>query len=154
MTTSLRAVAADDDVFVRIKQLEGTWYAVDAQGRATAQVASVFRITANGHSVQEIMHPGTAHEMINMYYRNGDEVRVTHYCAGGNQPTLRLVPAGKPAVFNLELVDITNMLTIDDEHMHEAQYQWLGADRLRTEWRSFTAGRQSSTSQLEMVRRR
>ena len=116
--------------FSASKQLEGIWYAVDAQGRATAQVASVFRITANGHSVQEIMHPGTAHEMVNMYYRDGDDVRLTHYCAGGNQPTLRLVPAGKPDVYNLEFVDITNMLTIDDEHMHEGRYEWLGEDRL------------------------
>jgi hypothetical protein len=152
--TPLQGVAADEDAFLRLKQLEGTWYVIDTQGRATAQVASVFRVTANGHSVQEIMYPGTAHEMVNMYYRDGGEVRVTHYCAGGNQPTLRLVPAGKPGVFNLEFVDITNMLTIDDEHMHEGRYEWLGADRLRIEWRSFEAGRQSSTSQLEMVRRR
>lgn len=148
------AARAADDPFQRIRRLEGTWLAVDAQGQATAQVASVFRVTANGHAVQEIMFPGTVNEMVNMYHRDADRVLVTHYCAGGNQPTLRVVPTADPDLVQLEFDDITNMLTIDDEHMHEGSIRWLGDDRLKTEWRSFRDGRALETARFEMVRSR
>lgn len=147
-------VRADDDPFHRIRRLEGTWLAVDAQGRATDQVVSVFRVTANGHAVQEVMFPGTANEMVNMYYRDVDRVLLTHYCAGGNQPTMRLQPAADPNVVELVFEDITNMATIDDEHMHEGRLQWLGEDRLKTEWRSFKDGKYLETARFEMVRQR
>src|SRR5690606_35475229 len=50
---------ADDDPLARIRRLEGTWLVVDASGQPTDQVASVFRVTANGHSVEEVMFPGS-----------------------------------------------------------------------------------------------
>lgn len=152
--TAMRSAAAEDDPFLRIKKLEGTWLAVDDKGRTTDQVVSVFRVTANGHSVQEVMFPGTGQEMINMYYRDGDEVRMTHYCAGGNQPTMRVLQTPKAGVLQLEFVDITNMITIDDEHMHEGQFHWLSDDHLKTEWRAFRNGRYTESSRFEMVRRK
>lgn len=154
LVTCATVTLADDDPFPRIKQLEGTWLAVDEKGKVTDQIVSIFRVTSNGHSVEEIMFPGTDHEMVNMYYRDGDDVRITHYCAGGNQPTLRLLPTPKPGVLQLEFVDITNMITIDDEHMHEGQYQWIDDNHLRTEWHSFKNGRYQDTARFDMVRRR
>lgn len=145
---------AEDDAFHRIRRLEGTWHAVDAQGRPTEQVTSIFRVTANGHAVQEIMFPGTANEMVNMYYRDVEQVRMTHYCAGGNQPTMQLLAGDRPDVVRLVFEDITNMVTADDEHMHEGQYQWLDEDHLKTEWRSFRNGRYLDTMRFEMVRLR
>jgi hypothetical protein len=67
---------------------------------------------------------------------------------------MRLVPTAKPGVMTLEFVDITNMITIDDEHMHEGQYHWLDDNHLKTEWRSFRSGRFHEASRFEMVRRR
>jgi hypothetical protein len=145
---------ADDDLFHRIRKLQGTWLAVDEKGQVTEQVISIFRVTSNGHTVEEIMFPGSTHEMVNMYYRDGDEVRVTHYCAGGNQPTLRLLPTPRSGVLQLEFVDITNMITIDDEHMHEGQYQWVDDNHLKTEWHSYKNGRYLDTSRFDMVRLR
>jgi hypothetical protein len=154
LALSAVAARADDDPLARIKKLEGAWLAVDGKGQVTDQVISVFRVTSNGHSVQEIMFPGTDQEMVNMYYRDVTEVRMTHYCAGGNQPTVRLVTTAKPGVIQLEFVDITNMVTMNDEHMHEGQYQWVDDDHLKTEWRSFRNGRLSDTTRFEMVRKR
>lgn len=145
---------AEEDAFARIKALAGTWYVVDDKGQVTDQVSSIFRVTSNGHTVEEIMFPGTEHEMVNMYYRDVDNVLMTHFCAGGNQPIVRLVPTQQPGVIQLEFVDITNMVTIDDEHMHEGRYEIVGQDRLKTEWRSFKSGRATDVSRFEMVRRR
>lgn len=145
--------AAGDDPFQRIRKLEGVWYAVDGKGAVTDQIVSVFHVTANGHSVQEVMFPGAANEMVNMYYRDGDSVRMTHYCAGGNQPTMQLVPTPAQGVIQLEFVDITNMITMDDEHMREGRFEWLGDDRLKTEWRVYRNGQFLEASQFEMARR-
>jgi len=155
-TVALGALTAQgaDDPFQRIKKLEGTWFAVDARGQVTNQIVSIFRVTANGHSVEEIMFPGSDNEMINMYFRDVDDVLMTHYCAGGNQPTLRLVATPKPGVVQLEYANISNMISMNDEHMHEGQYQWVDEDHLKTEWRSFKDGRYLSTSRFEMVRRK
>jgi hypothetical protein len=147
------ATRADDDPLARIKKLEGTWMAVDEKGQVTDQVASIFRVTANGHAVEEIMFPGTQHEMVNMYFRDVDEVQMTHYCAGGNQPRMRLVATPKAGVVQLEFVDITNMVTMNDEHMHEGQYQWVDDNHLKTEWRSFKNGRFLDALRFDMVRR-
>ena len=150
---TMTAQAAEDPL-ARIKKLDGTWMVVDDAGKVTDQVASVFRVTSNGHSVQEIMFPGTEHEMVNMYYRDVDDVRMTHYCAGGNQPTMKLVPAAQPGVVQLEFVDITNMVTMNDEHMHEGRYQWVDDNHVKTQWESFTNGKPSGTMRFDMVRKR
>ena len=147
------AARSADDPFTRIKKLEGTWMAVDDKGKVTDQVASVFRVTSNGHTVEEVMFPGTDHEMVNMYFRDVDEVQMTHYCAGGNQPRMRLVSTAKAGLVQLEFVDITNMITMNDEHMHEGQYQWVDENHLKTEWRSFKNGRFSEAARFDMVRR-
>lgn len=144
---------AGDDPLIRIKKLEGTWMVVDDKGKVTDQIASIFRVTSNGHTVEEIMFPGSEHEMVNMYFRDVDDVQVTHYCAGGNQPRMRLVATPKPGVIQLEFVDITNMITMNDEHMHEGQYQWVDENHLKTEWHSFKNGRLTETARFEMVRR-
>ncbi len=48
--------------------------------------------TADGTVVMETMDSGNPdHEMINMYHLGGNEFVLTHYCAGNNQPIMRLV---------------------------------------------------------------
>ena len=150
---SAGAAVAAEDPLMRVKKLAGTWYAVNDKGETTDQVTATFRVTSNGHSVIETMFPGTASEMINVYYRDVDHVLMTHYCAGGNQPILKLVPTTNPDIVAMEFVDITNMVTIDDEHMHEGKMQWLGSNRLKTEWRTFKRGRYTESVNFELVRK-
>lgn len=145
---------ASDDVFTRIKNLEGVWVAVDEKGQATDKVSSIFKVTSAGNSVQEIMFPGTSEEMVNMYYRDGENVRMTHYCAGGNQPTVKLVSSTRPGIVELEFVDVTNLASMNGEHMHQGQYQWVDDNHLKTEWRSFKDGKPSDVTRFDMVRRK
>jgi hypothetical protein len=49
-----------------------------------------YTVTAGGSTVQERLFAGEPHEMITMYTADGDAVLATHYCSGGNQPTMRL----------------------------------------------------------------
>lgn len=75
--------------FAKLKALAGTWDAnvMTPDGQKTA---ITFKVSANGTVVQETLFAGTPHEMITMYTVDGDSVVATHFCAGDNQPTLRL----------------------------------------------------------------
>jgi hypothetical protein len=145
---------AEPDVFQRLKSLQGEWVAVDENGKPTDQVVSVFRVTSGGHAIREVMFPGTANEMINMYYRDGDTVQMTHFCAAGNQPRMLLSFAGQPTILRLQFIDITNLASPGDEHMHEAVFTWVNNDRLKTEWRAFRNGRYAESSKFDLQRRR
>ena len=43
----------------RLKKLAGEWVATDDQGKPTAKVVSVFKVTAAGSAVQETIFPGS-----------------------------------------------------------------------------------------------
>src|SRR5438270_13163403 len=77
----------------KLKKLAGTWVAADDKGQPTAQVVSVFKVTSNGSTVQETIFPGTGHEMVTLYHLDGPDLVLTHYCALGNQPHMKLDPA-------------------------------------------------------------
>ncbi|HYC88792.1 MAG TPA: hypothetical protein VEO54_06245 [Thermoanaerobaculia bacterium] len=83
-------------VFEKLKGLEGTWDAtmLAPDGEKTTVV---YKVSANGTVVQETMFVGSPMEMITMYTVDGDSIVATHYCAGDNQPTLRLNPAKSKA---------------------------------------------------------
>ena len=88
-------------LFAPVRALEGRWV-LDSEehpGEIT------FAVSSNGSVVREIMFPGTEHEMTNMYSLDGNSLVMTHYCAGGNQPTMRASAFdGKQIVFEPESV--------------------------------------------------
>jgi hypothetical protein len=147
------AVAEGDAIFERLKRLEGQWVGVNAQGQPNQHVMAVFKVIAAGHSVQETMFPGTREEMVNMYYRNGDAVEMVHYCAAGNQPRLRLVPGKDASVVEFQFLDVTNLRSPADEHMHDGKFLWLDDNHLKTEWHAYKGGKPSSATNFELVRK-
>jgi hypothetical protein len=50
-----------------------------------------YRVSSRGSIVLETWMPGTPAETITAYHLDRDRVMLTHYCAQGNQPRLRLV---------------------------------------------------------------
>ena len=134
--------------FEQLKSLAGTWHGspegegadAEAAAEAAGQITHVFEVSAAGTVVMETMNPGTEHEMINMYHRDGEELVLTHYCAGGNQPTMQLNRASSTAT---ELVfDFTGGTNLDpavDPHIHSAEMA-ISEDGLRSEWMSHAGG--------------
>ena len=80
---------AGNAAFEKLKTLAGTWDAnmLTPDGEKTKVE---YKVSANGSVVQETMFGGTPMEMITMYTVDGDAIVATHYCAGDNQPTMRL----------------------------------------------------------------
>jgi hypothetical protein len=94
-------------------------------------------LTSGGTALLEKFHmveQGKPVEMITMYYLDGGQLKLTHYCMTGNQPTMRgsYAPETKTLTFDFE--NATNLKSPNDGHMHHAVYTFLDADHFKTTW--------------------
>jgi hypothetical protein len=148
-------------VFDQLKSLAGTWHgeaagegeAAAAEAQAQSNWVHEFRVSAAGTVVMETMGPGTDHEMINMYHLDGDDLLVTHYCAGGNQPRMRLnrdkSTSGK-LIF--DFAGGTNLDPSVDAHIHSAEIMLIDSDHLESAWTAYAGGEETSLMTFYLVR--
>jgi hypothetical protein len=73
-------------------------------------------------------------EMTTLYYVDGDQVKLTHYCMAGNQPTMKGSYAPEAKTLTFDLVSISNLRSADDGHMHHAVYTFIDNDHFKTTW--------------------
>jgi hypothetical protein len=101
----------------------------------------------------ETMGPGTDHEMINMYHLDGDDLVVTHYCAGGNQPMMRLnrnTSTSDKLVF--DFAGGTNFDPSVDEHIHSAEITLSDRDHLESAWSAYSGGEEVTVMTFHLAR--
>ena len=103
-----------------MKKLAGTWLAADGDGKPTDQVMSIIKVTAGGSAVHETLFPGQPQEMVSVYYRDGDDLMMTHYCALGNQPRMKADPKSPANQIRFEFAGGSNLDPTKDRHMHSA----------------------------------
>src|SRR6267143_6249574 len=91
LACSRQVVAAPGNAegFAQLKSLVGHWEEQKAsQNKSTLDV----ELTAGGTTLVEkfrMVEQGKPVEMITMYYLDGGQLKLTHYCMAGNQPTMR-----------------------------------------------------------------
>lgn len=136
----------------RLKELCGTWVALDDEGEPTDEVISKMKVTAGGSAILEVLFPDTDHEMVTVYHQEGDELVLTHYCVLGNQPKMRRVPADNGTSFEFECIAGSNTATEQEDHMHQGRLQRLGKDRMKSEWLRFKGGEHVSTAAFNLQR--
>ena len=148
-------------VFDKLKSLEGTWKGTpEGEGEDAAAEAEIaghavheFRVSAAGTVVMETMGPGTDHEMINMYHLDGDELVLTHYCAGGNQPILRLDREHSTAeklVF--DFTGGTNLDPAKDHHIHAAEIELTEGGGMESVWTGYAEGKPAGKMTFHLER--
>ncbi|MFC2171882.1 hypothetical protein ACFLU6_04540 [Acidobacteriota bacterium] len=138
--------------FSNLKALAGQWKAkVDGNDKETTSIN--YAVTANGSAVIETLFPGTPHEMITVYHMNGGELMLTHYCAEGNQPRMKLDGA-KSTPDNLIFVfdGGTNLNADKDTYMHATRIKFVGKDKVNSEWDYYEGGKQKGTYSFSLVR--
>ena len=133
-----------------IRALAGTWAGVAPAKEGEKPMTITFKATAMGTAVMETMFPGSDHEMVNMYTGDGDTVLVTHYCALGNQPRMKLVSADD-GVLKFVFLDSANLKSRDEMHMDSLELTIKG-DRLTEKWESYQDGKVTSTESFEFKR--
>jgi hypothetical protein len=125
----------------QLKKLSGEWVALDAEGKPTAQVVTVFRVTAAGSAVHETLFPGTAHEMVTVYHLDGKDLVLTHYCAMGNQPHLKYDPSSPDKTLRFQFAGGTNLNPEKDMHMHEGSITLTDDDHVEWSWQGYKDGK-------------
>jgi hypothetical protein len=122
------------EAFERLKSLVGHW----ETDKTNMQKATLdLELTSGGTAVLEklqMVEGGKPVEMTTLYYLDGAEVKLTHYCMAGNQPTMRGTYAPETKTLKFELVTISNLKTADDGHMHHATYTFVDNDHFKTTW--------------------
>src|SRR2546426_8491300 len=106
------------EAFEKLKALVGHWETDKTNmNKATLDL----ELTSGGTAVIEKFHmveEGKPVEMITLYYLDGDQIKLTHYCMAGNQPTMRgtYAPETKTLKFRASSVDCRS-----EEHTSELQ---------------------------------
>jgi hypothetical protein len=98
------------------------------------------------------MLPGTAHEMVNMYHLDGEKLMMTHYCAQGIQPRMKLASSDK-GVLKFEFQDCTNLKSRDDPHMDSVELD-IAADKLIENWAYYQDGKVTEHAKFELHRKK
>ena len=148
-----KAVPASTGGFEALKQLAGDWVEVGPNGQPAGPVVSSVRVTAAGSVVQETLFPGTDHEMVTMYYMDGLDLVLTHYCILGNQPRMRAEPGKEPNQLVFRFTGGGNLKSEDDNHMHEATLTLVNKDHYQAEWTACKDGKPCHKATFNMVRK-
>ena len=131
-------------LFDQIKPMEGAWNYYDARGKW--QGTGHFALTSGGSALREIMFNDSPHEMTNLYHMDGGTLVMTHYCASGNQPRLRIRPdqVTKPGEFDFKFDSITNWTSTQDNYMGRMKLAIVDKDHASQTWTSYQSGKAST----------
>jgi hypothetical protein len=149
----LSASAGPNKTFDRFKALTGDWVsAEDTDYAKKGDLIARYHLTGGGSAVVEDLFPGTPHEMTTVYHMDGEDLVLTHYCAGGNQPRMRAkAPEGDVVSFAFD--GGTNIDPKKTRHMHDARIQFVSENEIRAEWNGLADGKPGMTVKTHLVRK-
>jgi len=133
--------------FEKLKPLVGNWQGKSSEGKP---VTISYALVSDGSALVEKIGAGSEHEMVTVYYPDGDRLMMTHYCSLHNQPRLRAEagPADSRKLI-FDFVDATNMPSPDAMHMHKLVVNLEDKDHLVQEW-TWKSGEKEGTVVFRM----
>jgi len=150
--------------FARLKTLAGTWRgeivdghaaakSKDHQGHHPAQPTVIYRLTGANSALIETQFPGTDHEMVSVYHLDGDDLRMTHYCAAGNQPRVKLDRAHSNPDHMVFVFDGgANLDPKKDMHIHGLEITFQKDGQVTSAWEGYQGGKKAGTTSFVMTR--
>jgi hypothetical protein len=149
----LPAAGEAPDLLERFKALAGEWVAAeDGEMAKKGDLVARYAVTAAGSAVVETVFPGSPHEMVTVYYADGGDLVLTHYCMAGNQPRMRAKSVSGSRV-ELAFDGGTNIDPARDRHMHSAWVDLVGPNEIRSEWTEHSGGKTALVVKMHLVRK-
>lgn len=135
------------EAFTRLRRLEGSWrgsYAWTGARAANGAMTATYRVTGNGSALIEDLAIDEKPVMTSAYHLDKGDLRMTHYCAAGNQPRLKAgsIDLAKN-VIRFDFVDITNLPAPDSPHVHGFMIRLVDADHIELEFTFQGKGKES-----------
>lgn len=137
-----------------LRGLVGTWEGTTKMGEKEMPVTVIYELTSGGTAVSEKLFPGTPHEMVSMYYRNGKSLGMTHYCAVGNQQPHMEMTAASDKSLSFELKKSIGIDSLKESHMHALTLTMLGPDTLKQDWVNFEKGKKAEGTSFEFRKKK
>ncbi len=157
MLLSTAAFAQSDaqKAFDQLKTLNGIWQGPVTTTPAAPEIegASVkvsLRVTSMGNALMhEMTIPKRPDDPITMFYLDGDQLLLTHYCDAGNRPRMegKVSPDGKTVEF--EFIDVAGSTQYG--HMHHAKFTFIDADHHTEDW-TFGQGDKAVNAHVDLQR--
>lgn len=132
--------AAKPDALEPFRKLAGTWVGQFGEGEDKQDAEITYRVIAAGSAVVEELFKGTPHEMVTVYFLDGDQLMLTHYCAAKNQPQMKAIK-GDPHEVQFDFVGGTNIDPAKTGHMHSAHFRFISDDEFEVKWQYFKDGK-------------
>jgi hypothetical protein len=155
-------------VFARLKTMAGDWKAeLLADGKAADfkkkveehkgghpdRASITFKLTGAGSALVETQMVGMPHEMVSVYHLDGDDLRMTHYCAAGNQPRLKLDRSkSRPDHLIFVFDGGSNLDPAKDMHIHGLEMTFHEDGRVTSAWEGYMGGKPFGTTSFVMTR--
>jgi hypothetical protein len=139
--------------FEGLKSLVGHWEA-PGPGPEAPKMQVSYRMISNGSTLMETMLAGTPHEMITMYHLDGGDLVLTHYCAAGNQPKMKLdLEASTAKNLRFAFAGGSN-ISESSMHMHDGSIRLIDADHVEAEWTTYKDGKPEAGSKVFALARK
>jgi hypothetical protein len=145
--------------FAKIKTLVGEWESDISGEHAKAggqheKAVVTYRLTGAGSALVETQFPGTGHEMVSMYHLDGDDLRMTHYCAAGNQPRMKLDRASSgPDHLVFRFDGGSNLDVQKDHHIHGLEITFQKDGHVTSAWEGYSDGKSAGITAFAMTRK-
>jgi hypothetical protein len=131
--------------FDLIKSLEGNWHGTykwigrQYEGEIDAQ----YYVTGNGSAVVENLLSNGIPSMTSVDHRDGKYLRVTHFCAAGNQPRLKAYGwnINSPSII-FNFIDITNLSSPESGYVKKIELTILNKETLSLIFTFTSAGKE------------
>jgi hypothetical protein len=140
--------------FEQLKSLAGHW---ETEKSNMEKATLDLELTAGGTAVIEraqVTNGGQAVEMVTLYYLDAGQLKMTHYCMAGNQPTMHGNYAPDTKTLTFEFEGATNLKSPNDGHMHHAVYTFIDNDHFKTTWTFRKDQKDAFTEDVTYVRRK
>lgn len=131
-----------------LQNLVGAWEAA-IPGGGTAHAS--YELVAGGSALVEHLQMGDEPAMVTVYYRDGSDLMLTHYCTAQNQPRMRAQRSGDKTL-DFAFVDATNLPDMNVPHMDHVTMELVDADNLNQTWTFSKDGKADSPMLLKYQR--
>ena len=94
--------------------------------------------------------------MVSVYYCDGDDLMLTHYCALGNQPRMKADPKSPPNQLRFQFAGGTNLDPAKDMHMHEGTFTFIDDDHIEFSGVAWVGGKpaEDHCATMKLVRKK
>ncbi|MGE0617094.1 MAG: hypothetical protein AB7P04_15800 [Bacteriovoracia bacterium] len=141
--------------FDSLKALVGTWEGTTMMEGKEMKATTTYELTSGGTAIVEKLGPGTPHEMVSIYHKSGKSLAMTHYCAIGNQPFMKLKKHdGKTMAFEMDMKKPVGVDSHKEMHMHAVSFEFTDADHFKQNWTNMVDGKVADTAVFTMTRKK